>query len=426
MADELAQLNARVADVTQQLRIERGKLANLERFSVNTGLRAVAVVSSSPPGRALSAGSKLPSSMATNLIAARDALAEARRVTEQLEKQKNDAAAMLTKTQDGVNKTIAETAQAVSETKFGTEDSRHYRDPLARLSTVEELRRQIGELFDQQQHYQRENERVSSLLHEASTKTLEKDDMDWQLFSMRAEVGIKEAQLASVDDEIRSIERIFARKEVLLDRRLAASNETEVLALEAAKEVAQMRLTKHQEASRLTAASTRHRALGIMQREEKLQFFGDAIRQVLNVEEDGEETHEVSADEVDSVRLKIAAARRREAELCAALDFLDAQVSNLEARVDILVHATMTLEHEQETEERSFAKRSATLDRDVKTQRQTAEGMVSAQRAQQATKEIRISQIRQRQQQQRRSVSQPEPAAEQSPPPSAKEQAVQA
>jgi hypothetical protein len=408
MTDDAADLEHRLAEITQTLRLQRSKVAGLERFAMTTTLRDVSVVPDMKQMKTAAQSraapkARLPPEFAASLMSARDELKAARDETAALEKKKKAAAAELSRANASVADTTSERAAAVEVTGWGSPTARHYRDPMERDSSIELLKREILELSTTEKHLATHNQRLAVELHSTTEQLMGLEDLDWDVFRMKAEVNIKLAQLASVKDEIDSVRRIYTRKQALLDRETTASNAGQVLALEADKNVAQQRLAKHQEASRLTEAATRHRALQIRQREERLRFYGDAIREVLQVEQ---QEDDVPAEQIDDIRDSITASRKREAELQAALDFLDAQVSNLEARVEILVRATMTLETEEETDEQSFLKRSAAMHRDFKQQRNSAVSMVSTQRQSVSAKESKLTELKSRQASKQRTGSQ--------------------
>lgn len=394
MADIDAQLSALLSEIAAadvQVREKRSKVTLARRANQVSTLRQDPVAAAMVPG-----ARKLSAASTSQLLTARDRVVQLRRNVAAADANKQKLEARVKQVEETLTRATAEREELAAETLWDSPNARHFVTPMDRMNMETDLKRRITEQLQLRQRLQVSLDAKTIALNRTTQQLADLEDVEWELFRLRAEAEIKGQELADVNSELRSFSRILRKKGALLDRTLAVDDTTELLALEGDKRWRQKRLEHHLDQTSRNKSTSEHRALQIRQKERQLAMIGDALRDVLIdrglFDADAEET--ADAAELDTVRAAIAKSQLEEEAAAKQLAFLDAQVENAETRVEILGMSTTSTAREADARALQHQHRMAQLNVDVDKQCTTARQLVEDMRRSREANLAKLNELR--------------------------------
>jgi len=401
MAEVPLTVDQEIASLLDQLAVKEGA-ARVARAKLTALLEAATVHNLRDPNAETASPTKtraVPTEWMKNLVTSRDRLVQLRLETKEKVKSKNTKAVQLEKVRNATKALLAELDKIQAATgQIDPDTARHFRSNAQKVSDVVAIKRDMTSAVSRQASLKEQLLQQASDLAVLIERNTALDDIEQQLFMMEGERGIKERELASVLDEVKSLKKIFDRKQGLLSKMLKADDSKDLLLLEGDKRIAQQRLQKHEKFIRDNGVSAQHRAMQIYKLERKINLLGSVLRDVLiergaiNADEDPDEYVEAAAlDEVHK-EIQVTASQVQLHEEQLAL--FDAQVENAENRVRILCHATASVTADADRTEKESRSQLRRLDAEQKSQESAAEVMVLRQEHMRVAKEAELAELR--------------------------------
>ena len=213
--------------------------------------------------------------------------------------------------------------------------NRSYASPIALNDEITSLRTEVASLMDQRETLKKDLDRRTATIESLVNDLKGYDGNERKQFDCKTETRVLEDQQKSVDDEVKSLQRILDHKELVLAKLKKEDNAVELRSLEGRKRCNQCTLTRHNEHMRANENVVRNNTVTMQQLENKLELIARAL---MGDEERNDEA--VDADAFDALQKKNDALFNQILSDNAKMEELDQAIELLESEVHTIAHAT--------------------------------------------------------------------------------------
>jgi hypothetical protein len=384
---------------TVETRQRQNRVAELQRLILSTDaeirksrdkLNALKRAHAPQSGKANK--TRLPTEVCQVLCELRDSLKTKMKEVAVLKKNKAKLIGFVDKTAEDEEKNVQKVAEA-SVQYIATAQFMKYDPSVVAKQRLEHARAELEAIHkvieSQMQHMNR-----------AFDTAARKCELDKEFLMLQQEIQKKKDDLYQINEECNSMNRIYNRKKLCLNRAPKPLEPMEVLQLDMQKEVAYDALSKQETAAVAAKESIAYRANLLCQLERQLKVMSDGIQLYLDMlsandqssnasglseqlggEKEKEVPPPVRATTLTALRQKIAALNARDAQLDEQLKQVDGDVSDLEYRVKVMNRATGSLEKERNRLLRQHEKHIGKLQQSMGEQAEMARKLIEEERS---------------------------------------------
>lgn len=372
-----------------------------EGGSVVNGGMAVMVLPSEASTRARNTGSPVPPAFFDELSKyageVSHEMSEYKQLHNELERM-NNMQALGKKKNEAAHRTLNE----LYITAGWTPGEKHrYMCPTGFKDEASRLKRKMVELLQERNTAQAALERQNAELREIIAQIEGAKSISEIQARYQQELVDKKAELKTLSDDIKSIQRIIHQKDLIVAKEQETDVASKLRGVDGDKRVAQHRLVKEQEIVRQNELAIRHRALQIEKLQRRIELIGDAVGGDDTAGED-----RVDVEHVEELRKEIEVLSRLRWESNSRGEVLDAEIENLQSQADGLSRVkastkkevarincdhkryTKNMSKEMQVQQRVADKELGDLEADIDmlqrgVSRQSTQSRVSQQRSQQ-------------------------------------------